>query len=124
MEKENKNKSVVLKNEENVGVIQVADDVVASIACIAAVEVEGVNSIAGSANGSEKDKSYSKLPRGVKVEVLGSNVVISIALILEYGFSIPVVCRNVQDKVKATVENMTGLTCSDVNLRIINIKVK
>lgn len=124
MEKDMKSKNVILKSEENVGVIQVADDVVASIACIAACEVEGVNSIAGTAATNTKTAGASKLPRGIKVEVLGSNVVISLALVVEYGYNIPVVCRNVQDKVKTTVENMTGLKCSDVNLRIINIKVK
>ena len=43
---------------------------------------------------------------------------------LEYGYNIPATCQKVQTKVKSAIENMTGLTCSDVNIRIAGITMK
>ena len=61
------------------------------------------------------------LAKGVKVEVLDSSVSVDLALILEYGQSIPVVCTKVQEKVKAAIENMTGFSVLDVNIKIAGI---
>ena len=63
-----------------------------------------------------------KLTRGVRVNVIENEVRIDIALTMEYGFNIPATCTKVQDKVKTAVENMTGLTCSDVNIRIVGVR--
>ncbi|MGN0401169.1 MAG: Asp23/Gls24 family envelope stress response protein [Acetatifactor sp.] len=117
MEKETDKGNVVLKEEENVGVVQIADDVVAMIATLAATEVEGV-----SAMGSKM--GVKKLTKGVRVDVLEGNVTVCLAVIIEYGYNIPATCQKVQAKVKAAIENMTGLTCSDVNIRIAGVKVK
>ena len=43
---------------------------------------------------------------------------------VKYGYNIPATCQKVQAKVKAAIENMTGLTCTDVNIRIAGVKVK
>jgi len=40
---------------------------------------------------------------------------------LGYGYNIPTTCGKVQEKVKSTVENMTGLTVTDVNIRIASV---
>ena len=42
----------------------------------------------------------------------------------EYGYQIPEVSKKVQEKVKSAIENMTGLTCSDVNIRIAGVNMK
>ena len=49
---------------------------------------------------------------------------VDLAVTMEYGYNIPATCQQVQQKVKAAIENMTGLTCSDVNIRIAGVKVK
>jgi len=112
--KEETKKEVVLSGEESVGMVQIADDVVAMIAALAATEVEGVNSMAG----------MKKLTKGVRVDVKEGRVRVDLAVTMEYGYNIPVTCKLVQGKVKAAIENMTGLTCSDVNIRIAGVRVR
>lgn len=124
MEKEIDKNAVVLKNEENVGVVQIADDVVAMIASLAATEVEGVSAMAGNITNELMSKVGMKnLTKGVKVEVLGGTVTVDLAVTMEYGYNIPATCQKVQAKVKTAIENMTGLTCTDVNIRIAGVKI-
>ena len=124
MEKEIDKTTVVLKNEENVGVVQIADDVVAMIASLAATEVEGVSAMAGNITNELMSKvGVKNLTKGVKVDVLENNVTVDLAVTMEYGYNIPATCQRVQTKVKAAIENMTGLNCSDVNIRIAGVKL-
>ena len=125
MEKEIDNSTYVLKDEENVGVVQIADDVVAMIASLAATEVEGGSAMAGNITNELMSRvGVKKLTKGVRVTVNEGNVRVDLAVTMEYGYSIPVTCGKVQAKVKAAIENMTGLSCSDVNIRIAGVKVK
>ena len=117
--------TVVLKNEANVGTVQIADDVVAMIASLAATEVEGVSSMAGNITNELMAKvGVKKLTKGVRVEVEGGNVSVDLAVTMDYGFNIPATCQQVQSKVKSAIENMTGLTCSNVNIRIAGVSMK
>ncbi len=117
--------SVVLKQEENVGVVQIADDVVAMIASLAATEVEGVGAMVGNITNELMSRvGLKNLTKGVKVDVLENNVTVDLAVTMEYGYNIPATCQSVQTKVKSAIENMTGLNCTDVNIRIAGIKVK
>ena len=117
--------TVVLKDEENVGVIQIADDVVAMIASLAATEVEGVSAMFGNITNELMSKvGVKKLTKGVRVNVADGNVTVELAVTMEYGYHIPATCQRVQAKVKAAIENMTGLTCTDVNIRIAEVRVK
>lgn len=125
MEKEIDSKAMVLKEEENVGVVQIADDVVAMIASLAATEVEGVNAMAGNITNELMGKvGMKKLTKGVRVTALEGCATVDLAVTMEYGYNIPATCQKVQAKVKAAIENMTGLTCTDVNIRIAGVKVK
>ena len=117
--------TVVLKDEKNEGVVQIADDVVAMIASLATTEVDGVSAMAGNITNELMSKvGMKKLTKGVKVDVLESNVTVDLAVTMEYGYNIPATCQQVQTKVKAAIENMTGLNCTDVNIRIAGVKVK
>ena len=115
----------VLKEDENIGTIKIADDVVAMIASLAAAEVEGVNTMAGNISNELMSKvGVKKLTKGVKVVISEDSVKVSIAISMDYGYNIPATCQMIQTKIKNAVENMTGLNCTDVNIRIVNIKVK
>lgn len=123
MEKE-VNKSYVLRENENIGSVQIADDVVAMIASLAATEVEGVSSMAGTITNELMSKvGVKKLTKGVKVDVLGSEVKVDLAVLMEYGYHIPMTCQKVQERVKNAIENMTGLTVTDVNVRIAGVNM-
>ena len=110
MEKEIDKKNLVLREDESIGTVQIADDVVAMIASLAATEVDGVSAMAGNVTNELMSKvGVKSLTKGVKVE---------------YGYNIPATCQAVQQKVKNAIENMTGLTCSDVNIRIAGVNMK
>ena len=122
MEKEILRRSLMLKNDEEHGSVQIADDVVAMIASLAASEIQGVEVPAGNITNELMSKvGVNKLTKGVKVDMAEGKVQIHIAITVAYGLNIPATCHKVQKKVKATVENMTGLECTDVNVRIVAV---
>lgn len=125
MEKNLDRKTLVISKDNGTGVVAVADDVLAMIAGLAATEVEGVSAIGGNITGEMISKTGAKsLSKGIRVNVSENKVKIDLAVVMEYGFSIPVTCGKIQEKVKTAIENMTGMTCSDVNIRIAGVKLK
>lgn len=104
------------------GEVKIADEVVAVIAGIAATEVEGVDSMAGSATkdivGKLSGSKTAKSMRGVKVEVNEDKVCVDLSINVSYNYNIPEVSEKVQDRVKNAIENMTGLTVLEVNIKI------
>ena len=121
MNKEERN-TYTIETDENLGVVQIADEVVAIIAGLAAMEVEGVSSMAGNATRELIEKLGMKsLSKGVKVDVIEGIVTVSLALNLKYGRNIKDTTMKVQEKVKAAIENMTGLTVADVNIRVAGV---
>ncbi|MBR1930683.1 MAG: Asp23/Gls24 family envelope stress response protein [Lachnospiraceae bacterium] len=125
MEREIDNTALVLKEDADLGTVQIADDVVAMIASLAATEVDGVSAMAGNITNELMSKvGMKKLTKGVKVDVLEGNVTVDLSVTMEYGYNIPATCQQVQAKVKNAVENMTGLTCTDVNIRIAGVNIK
>ena len=125
MGKEVEKTTVVLNAEENTGVVQIADDVVAMIASLAATEVEGVSAMAGNITNELMGRvGMKKLTKGVKVMVEDGKVNADLAITIDYGHNIPETCQNVQKKVKNAIENMTGLEVEIVNIRIAGINMK
>jgi uncharacterized alkaline shock family protein YloU len=123
MGKEERN-TYTIKEDENLGEVKIADEVVAIIAGLAAMEVEGVSSMSGNTTREIIGKLGMKtLSKGVKVDVLEGIVTVSLTLNLKYGYSIVEVSNKVQEKVKAAIENMTGLTVADVNIRVAGVDV-
>lgn len=124
MEKTIEQNTYVLQEDDGLGTVKIADDVVAIIAGLAATEVKGVVSMAGNVSNELMSKmGVKKLSKGAKVEVIGKSVKIDLALIVEYGYNIPAVSQKVQEKVKSTIENMTGLDATDVNVRIAGVEM-
>lgn len=125
MEKELDRSTYVLQEDEEIGAVKIADDVVAMIAGIAATEVEGVSAMTGNITNELMSKvGVTKLNKGVKVEVYENHVKVDLAVIMEYGYNIPATCQKIQTKVKTTIENMTGLDVVDVNIRIAGINTQ
>lgn len=113
-----------LLDEGSVGEIQIADEVVAIIAGLAATEVEGVASMAGNVTNELVAKlGMRNLAKGVKVDINPESVVVDMALNMEYGFNIPKTSEAVQERVKNAIENMTGLHVAEVNIRIAGVAI-
>jgi len=101
------------------GSIRIADEVVATIAGLAAMENEGVAGMSGGiAGGIAEALGKKNLSRGVKVEVGEEEVIVDLYVIVDYGIRIPDVAWNVQDSVKRAVEEMTGLEVLKVNVHV------
>ena len=104
------------------GKIVFADDVVATIAYLAAGEVEGVHAMIGTTMEglSEKlgKKNYTK---GVKVEVGTEECACDITIVVKYGYRIQDVAQKVQAEIKNAIETMTGLRVVEVNVNVNGI---
>lgn len=123
-EQENRN-TYQIHADSNVGEVQIADEVVATIAGLAATEVEGVAAMSSNITNELVSKLGMKnLSKGVKIVVSSDSVSVDLTLTLEYGYSIPNTSRQVQEKVKSAIENMTGLTVSEVNVRISGVNIE
>ena len=111
-------------NIENIqgGKIVFAEDVVATIAFLAASEVEGVHAMIGTTMEglSEKlgKKNYTK---GVKVEVGSEECACVITIVIKYGYRIQAVAQKVQEEIKNAIETMTGLKVVEVNVNVNGI---
>ena len=113
-----------IKMDASLGEVKIADEVVAIIAGLAAMEVDGVASMAGNATRELISKLGMKsLSKGVRVDVLEGIVTVMMALNLKYGYNIKSTTAKVQEKVKAAIENMTGLEVADVNIRIAGVEI-
>ena len=105
--------------EENMeyGNVKISDEVVAAIASVAAMEIPGVVNMSGGFTGGFSEmlgkKSQSK---GVKVELNDNDAIIDVNIIVEYGKNISEIGKKVQKNVKKSVETMTELNGSQVNI--------
>ena len=118
---EDNRKSLKIK-EDKIGEIRVADDVVSIIAGLAATEVEGVSSMAGNITNEIVAKTGIKnLSKGVHVDVMDGVVTVDLDLNIKYGYAIPEVSGNVQERVHTAIETMTGLTVGSINVRIASV---
>ena len=104
------------------GEVKIADEVVAIIAGLATTEVEGVSSMAGNITNEIVSRLGMKsLSKGIQVEVSDNEVMVDVAINIAYGHSIPDVSTKVQEKVKTTIESMTGLEVAKINVRIASV---
>ena len=125
---ENKNEEAIeiQEIEENHEGIKISNDVVAVIAGVAVSEVRGVASMAGGFAGgiSEVLSGKKNLSKGIKVDADEKEVKIDVNIIVEYGSRIPDVAFEIQNRVKKSVENMTGLKVAEVNVQVQGVKTE
>ena len=116
-------------SEENIqemnelGSVRIADEVVAIIAGLASTEVEGVAGMSGGiAGGFAEMLGRKNLSKGVKVKIEENETFIDLFIIANYGTKIHEVAKEVQEKTKQAVENMTGLNVSYVNVHVQGVR--
>ena len=122
---ENKINEVVEEVNEAEG-IKISNDVIAVIAGVAASEVPGVASMAGGLTGglTEALKGKKNLAKGIKVEATETTANIDVNIIVEYGSRIPDVAFEIQNRVKKSVESMTGLKVEEVNVHVQGVNTE
>ena len=117
-------KGIKLK-ADTMGEVQVADEVVAIIAGLAATEVDGVTSMGGNITKDLVSRlGIKNLSKGIRVSVEEDKVSVYLTLNIAYGYAIPEVSQKVQERVKGAIENMTGLQVAGVNVRIAEVDMK
>ena len=111
---------------ENSGNVKISDEVIATIAQIAANEVDGIIGTGSSFAGEIKQILSKKAPagKGVKVVTENGEVTVDISVVVEYGAKIPAVSWELQENVKKNVESMTGISVLKVNIHVVGIEVK
>ncbi|HIS00668.1 MAG TPA: Asp23/Gls24 family envelope stress response protein [Candidatus Excrementavichristensenella intestinipullorum] len=118
---ENLPTNVQLDTNQN-GSVSFATDVVATIAGLAATEVEGVASMVSGGGMLDilgrRGQSTRNLTRGVKVEVQDGQVNVQVSIIIDYGIPVPEVAANIQENVKKAIETMSGLTVANVDVHV------
>ncbi len=116
MEKKNQSKP---EEGNKQGIIKISEDVITTIAGLAATEVSGIAGMSGSITGELVEKLGRKnISKGIKADVNGNQVTIDINTIVEYGVNIHEVAVALQNNIKNVIENMTGLDVVGVNVNI------
>lgn len=108
---------------EEMGSIHISEEVISSIAAAAAVEVEGISSLAANLGSdiAELLSNRKNLSKGVRLQMTEEGVVVDVAVLVKYGNAIQDVAKAVQDAVISGVEAMTGLTVTAVNVNVVGI---
>lgn len=111
-----------ISREEELGNINISEEVLSAIAAAAALEVEGVAGL-GSGFGTEASSSVSRksLNRSVRLDMENDEASVGIAILVKYGHVVPDVAREVQESVKTAMENTSGLNVVCVNVTVAGV---
>lgn len=116
--------SDVKLNENPNGTVSFATEVVATIAGLAATEVDGVASMISPSAGLAdmfSRKSNRNLTKGVRIDLEDNRVSVDVTITVEYGSPVPDVARNIQENVKKAIETMSGLDVRNVDVHVTGI---
>ena len=111
----------IMSVEEVVGMggVKISDDVIATIASLAASEIEGVSKMTGSmAANLTEILGKKKFSKGLKVQLEEDTVEIDVFLSIVYGSIIQEVAEKVQENVKKAIESMTEFKVMTVNVHV------
>ena len=109
--------------EEDLGYIELADDVIAIVASLAALDVPGVIGMStGFREGISNFLGKKSLAKGVRVKVTGHSCRIAVYVTVEYGCNIPEVAMKLQKKIKNAVHEMTEYTAEFVDVHVEGVK--
>ncbi len=105
--------------------IKISGEVVETIVGVAASEANDVASLSGTiADGIAGALGRKNLKRGVKIQVDGNRVNAELSIVVDYGCKIHEIAKEIQDKVRNTVEEMTGMTVTDVVVNVVGVNFK
>lgn len=105
--------------------IKISEDVVATIAGIAATEVECLASMSGGfVDGIAGMLGKKSLSKGIKVDIKENDVAIELSLTMQYGCKIHEVAGSIQEKVRNSVQDMTGMNVTAVNVNVVGISLE
>jgi uncharacterized alkaline shock family protein YloU len=113
-----------LKQQNREDKIRISEEVIATIAGIAASEIENVASMSGGFVDGIAGMLGRKTPgKGIKVEMKEDQVTIDLAVVMQYGCKIHEVARQMQKRVREAVEDMTGLEVLNINVSVLGVSL-
>lgn len=118
------NKDYITYTEEK-GSINISDDVIATIASAAVVEIDGVDSLAASKTEEWARRLGKKsMPKGIKVQIEDTSAIIDVYIIVKLNYSVSDVALKVQEAVISAVESTTGFVVAAANIHVAGIALK
>ena len=114
-----------IKVKSDLGYIEYADDVLASLAGTATMECYGVVGMASkrTTDGLWELLKRENLSKGIKISANGEEMVVDVFIIVEYGTKISVIANNIIQKIKYNIENLTGLKVSSITVNVQGVRV-
>lgn len=111
------------ESRNELGVLRIHKNVIASIAAIAAMEIEGVKRIGRNIKTGLLELVGQKSFSAIKVDISkNEEVKVDIPLIIKYGYNIPDVAGKVQENVRLALEKMSNLSIKDINVNVQGIE--
>ena len=111
-----------MKNRQSEGNCIISEDVIATIASTAALEIPGVASMAQRPD--LRARLGATAAKSVKVTNGETETVLDVYLNLKLGAQIQSVCGEVQRNVKVAVQSMTGKEISAVHVHVVGLAVE
>ncbi len=118
MEKENNINSY---NDKNFSSMKISKDVIATAAKLATLEIDGVSAVSTTKVGMNGILNKVNQKKPVKVDLKDDVLTIEISVIVDGECDIPKVCETVQQNIKGSVQSMTGLAVSNVDVIVCGI---
>ena len=108
----------ILYNDK-IGGTKISNDVISVISGMAVKEIEGVYSLAE----DKESEVYSNkmLTKGISIELKDEIITVYLNIIVEYGYDVNNVAREVQLKIKDALENMIGFKVASVNVNVSGV---
>ncbi len=104
------------------GEVNISEEVLATIAAAAALDVEGVSALSAGLGGDLSNAQTRKnLFKAVRLTVEDSKVSVDIAVLVSYGSSVTAVARATQEAISSAVENTSGLEVACVNVSVTGV---
>lgn len=119
----------LVPTKDQYGKTTIANTVVSKIAGIATREVDGVYDLGGGverAVGLLRERipvGSTNLSQGVNVEVGEKQAAVDLTIIADYGVSIADLASGIRRNVISSVERMTGLQVTEVNIAVSDVHV-
>ena len=123
MEKNELRKGFTIYEDKDGNTVQIAEDVIASIAAMSMKDIKGVYAVGtGVKNGLMERLGWEDLAKGVTVEVLEDGVIVDVVISVNFDKKIMDVSREIQEKIQSTIKDMTDMDVIAVNVRVAGVK--
>lgn len=116
-------KDILNEKELATGMVKISEEVVEVLADKAVREIDGVAGLTAGLLGNVADMFGKKTgAKGVDVDIKENTAAITVHVVIKFGCRIPEIAWRIQEAVKNTVESMTNLEITKVNVFVDGVK--